>query len=163
MGFRVEIEEGSICQIGTVVYDLEKAVTNYYKDFNIGPWYFWDFKQPEFTDIYFRGKAVKEYEMKIALALVGNVQYELVQPIKGTGTHTEFLEKRGEGIHHFKLYYKDIERALADFEKKGFKILQSGRYGDDIHVYLDTEDKYGHLLEIGNNGNIGPHLKKFPE
>ena len=162
MGFKTEVAEGSICQLGTVVRDLEKAVMNYYKDFNIGPWFFWDFKQPEFTDLYFRGKQVDRYEFKIALALVGNVQYELIQPTFGTGTHTEFLEKKGEGLHHFKLYYKDIEKAIYNFKKKGFEVLQSGRYGDDIHVYLDSEDKYGVLLEIGNNGDIGPYLKKYP-
>jgi len=162
MEYKAEIAEGSICQLGTVVRDLEKAVINYYKDFNIGPWYFWDFKQPEFTDLYFRGKKVDRYEFKLALALAGNVQYELVQPTFGTGIHTEFLEKKGEGLHHFKLYYKDIEKAIYNFKKKGFEVLQSGRYGDDIHAYLDTEDKYGVIMEIGNNGDIGPYLKKYP-
>jgi methylmalonyl-CoA/ethylmalonyl-CoA epimerase len=163
MGFKAEIAEGGVCQIGTVVRDIEKAVENYYRDFNIGPWYFWDFKKPDFTDLYFRGKHVERYEFIIALALVGNLQYELIQPTFGTGTHTEFLEKKGEGLHHFKLYYKDIDKTLYDFKKKGIGILQSGRYGDDVHFYLDTEDTYGVIIEIGNNGDIGPHLKKYPE
>ena len=57
---------------------------------------------------------------------------------------------------------KDIEKAIYNFKKKGFEVLQSGRYGDDIHAYLDTEDKYGVIMEIGNNGDIGPYLKKYP-
>jgi methylmalonyl-CoA/ethylmalonyl-CoA epimerase len=163
MDVKTEVEVGNICQMGAVVRDLEKAVENYYRDFNIGPWFFWDFKHPDFTDLYFRGKYGERYEFRIALALAGNIQYELVQPTFGIGTHTEFLEKKGEGLHHFKFYYKDIEKAIYDFNKKGIEILQSGRYGDDIHVYLDTEDKYGIIFEIGNNGDIGPYLKKFPE
>jgi len=160
---KVNCEEGKICQIGIVVKDLDEAVERFYKDFNIGPWYFWNFEQPELTEMFYKGEPMQGYGFKIALASLGGVQCELIQPLYGKGTHTDFLEKRGEGLHHIKLYYKDINKALDNFKAKGILPLQSGKYGEDIHVYLDTESSHGILMEIGNNSEIGKYLKKYPE
>ena len=61
-----------------------------------------------------------------------------------------------------KIYFKDMEKALADFKKKGIYPMQSGKYDDDMHVYLDTEKQYGLIWEIGNQGKIRPPLKQYP-
>jgi len=159
----VNCKEGQVCQVGIVVRDLEESVRKMYHDFNIGPWYFWDFEQPALTDMYYKGKPMKGYGFKIALASLGPVQCELIQPLYGEGTHTEFLAKKGEGLHHMKLYFKDPYKVLETFKDKGIMPLQSGRYGDDIHIYLDTEKTHGFLLELGNNCEIGKYLKKYPE
>ena len=159
----INFKEGQLCQIGIVVRDLDESVKRFYNDFKIGPWYFWNFETPALTDMVYYGKEIKKYGIKLALANAGKVQLELVQPLYGKGLHTDFLKKRGPGLHHVKLYYKDIEKALKDFEKKGIHPIQSGRYGNDIFVYLDTEDIYGILIEIGNNATIGKYLKKYPE
>ena len=161
--YKVNCEEGKVCQIGMVVKDLDESVERFYKDFNIAPWYFWNFEHPELTDTYYKGKPLKGYGFKIAIASLGGIQYELIQPLYGIGTHTEFLEKNGEGLHHIKLYYKDLDKALENFKAKGILPLQSGRYGDDIHIYLDTEKTHGVLIEIGNNKEIGRYLKKYPK
>lgn len=159
----INVPEGKICQIGIVVKDLDEAVEKFYRDFGIGPWYFWNFEQPQLTEMYYKGEPMHGYGVKIAIASMGGVQCELIQPLYGKGTHTDFLEKKGEGFHHIKLFFKDIDKAVADFKSKGIEALQSGKYNDDIHVYLDTEKSHGFLIEIGNNSEIGPYFKKYPE
>lgn len=158
----VEWQEGKICQIAEVVYNLEETVERYWKTMGFGPWYFWDFETPELRDVYYRGVKVENCGFRIALAQIGPIQYEIMQPLYGIGIHREFLEKHGEGVHHLKIYYKDIPKAIEEFKKKGIYPLQQGKFDDDWHVYLDTEDKYGIIWEIGNQGRIREPVKKYP-
>ena len=61
---------------------------------------------------------------------------ELIQPLYGTTIHSEFLKEHGEGIHHVKMYYKDIPKAVKSFEEQGIYPLQSGRFDKDIQGWL---------------------------
>jgi catechol 2,3-dioxygenase-like lactoylglutathione lyase family enzyme len=47
----------------------------------------------------------------------------------------------------------DMDRALEQYTK----VL-----GKDEFYYLDTEPTLGILLEIGNNGNVGPPGRRYP-
>ena len=76
---------------------------------------------------------------------------------------TEFLEKRGEGLHHIKLYYADCHEAVAGFARRGYPVIQSGRIDDDEHYYLDTEKDFGYVIELGNAGKIRPGERRYPE
>jgi len=155
-------EEGKPCQIAVVVNNLEEATERYWKRLGFGPWYFWDFEPPDLHDVYYRGMKVESCGFRIALAQIGPIQYELMQPLYGIGIHREFLEKHGEGVHHIKIFFKDMKKALADFAKRGIYPLQSGKYDEDMHVYLDTEKQFGIIWEIGNQGKIRPPLKQYP-
>jgi len=156
-------EEGKIVQMGIVVNNLEEAMERYYRDFKWGPWGIWNFETPDLTDVYVRGVRVESLGFKIALCVVGSIQIELIQPLYGTTVHTEFLKKHGEGIQHVKMYYEDIPKALDSFREKGIFPLQSGKFGKDIHVYLDTEDKYGIIWEIGNQEYVGEPRETYPK
>jgi hypothetical protein len=87
----------------------------------------------------------------------------LIQPLYGTTIHSEFLEEYGEGIHHVKMYYKNVPEAVKKFEKQGIYQLQSGRFEKDIHVYLDTEEKYGIIWELGNQEDVGSPHDVYPK
>ena len=159
----VKWEEGKINQICEVVWNLEKRVEEYWEKFGFGPWYFWDFYPPDLHSYYYKGVKVEDAAFRLCLAQIGPIQYELTQPLYGMGIHREFLEERGEGVHHIKIYYEDIPKAKEMFKKKGIFVLQEGRYKeDDWHVFLDTEKEYGIIWEIGNCMAIGPPDKAYP-
>jgi len=159
----VKWQEGKINQICEVTWNLEKTAERYWKNFGFGPWYFWDFLPPKLHSYYYRGAKV-EGAFRLALAQVGPIQYELTQPLYGLGIHREFLEKRGEGVHHLKMYFSDIPKAKEMFAKKGIYVLQEARYlEEDWHVFLDTEKEFGVIWEIGNCRDIGPCDKQYPE
>jgi catechol 2,3-dioxygenase-like lactoylglutathione lyase family enzyme len=161
--FPSEWVPGKICQIAEVVPDLEAAVERYWKTMGFGPWYFWDFEPPDLHDITYRGQKVEKAAFRLALAMIGPVQYELMQPLYGPGIHRDFLEKRpGGGVHHIKIYCPDMQKALDDFAQQGIQPLQQGKYDEDWHVYLDTEAKYGVIWELGNQGRIRPPMKRYP-
>ena len=156
-------EEGKICQMGIVVWDLKEALERYTNELGYGPWGIWDFSTPSLTDVFVRGVRVESAGFKIALCQPGAIQVELIQPLYGTTIHSEFLKEHGEGIHHVKMYYKDVPKAVKNFEKQGIYPLQSGRFDKDIHVYLDTEEKYGIIWELGNQEDVGSPHDVYPK
>ena len=155
------MKDGDIIQIAHVVKDLDGAMKHFWEVFGIGPWDVYTFAPPALRESMVYGKP-SDHTYKLAVAWVGDVQVELMQPLTGRSLYDEFLEKKGEGLHHVKLYYKDCEQALKDFEAKGIKIIQSGKFDEDEFYYLDTEDLVGVVYEIGNNGKIREPERVYP-
>ena len=149
------MEEKKIIQIAVVVRDLEKALAKYTRYFYPGPWDIYEFSPPEMTDTTYKGKPA-EWSALIGMTWFGDRHFEIIQPLKGPNTYYDHLETKGEGLHHFKLWEKDCQSAIAAWERKGVSVIQSGRLGDDEFYYLDTVPLYGYYIEIGNNG----HLRK---
>jgi 4-hydroxyphenylpyruvate dioxygenase-like putative hemolysin len=94
-----------------------------------------------------RGKPV-EASMVAAIAQSGNIQLELIQPLEGPSIWKEFLEQRGEGIHHVQSLVQDPGAALVAFREMGVDVLMSGRIGDNIFYYMDTEPLLGVIYEF---------------
>jgi len=87
--------------------------------------------------------------MKLALAPVGSMKLELIQPLEGESIYKEFLEEKGEGVHHIASYeVDDLDRALAGFKELGIKVLQSGTWSGASFAYLDTEELLGTIVEL---------------
>ena len=65
-----------------------------------------------------------------------------MQPISGRSIYDEHLEKHGESFHHVKLYYPDCAKAVADYAKRGYPVIQQGKIDEDEHYYLDTREGF---------------------
>ncbi len=141
-----------ISQVAIVVRDIEKAMKKYWETLGIGPWSIYTFAPPMLTETYVRGKPT-HYTMRLALAMVGPVMVELIEPLEGESIYKEFLREKGEGLHHIACFKYDsleeVQKDLEEFEKMGIKVLQSGKYGDIRYYYLDTEPILGIIYEIG--------------
>lgn len=156
------MRDGDIMQIGHVVKDIKKAMDVLYHDFGIGPFDVFTFTKENHKNPTTRGKP-NDHTFICACAWSGEVQYELMQPLTGQSVYTEFLESRGEGLHHLKLYYKDVEKAVEDYKAKGYSVIQSGGIGEDLYYYLDTEKKCaGLVIELGNAGKVPPPEYVYP-
>jgi methylmalonyl-CoA/ethylmalonyl-CoA epimerase len=142
-----KIKMGEIRQLGIVVRDLQKAVDNYWEKLGIGPWMSMRIEPPLLRDLTLRGKLV-EASMMAAIAQSGSIQLELIQPLEGPSIWKEFLEERGGGIHHVQSLDQDPEAALATFREMGVEVLMSGRIGDNIFYYMDTEPLLGTIYEL---------------
>jgi catechol 2,3-dioxygenase-like lactoylglutathione lyase family enzyme len=142
-----KIKIGEISQIGIIVRDLQKATDNYWSTLGIGPWMTMRIEPPLLADVTMRGKPV-EASMVAAIAQSGNIQLELIQPLEGPSIWKEFLEQRGEGIHHVQSLVQDPGAALVAFREMGVDVLMSGRIGDNIFYYMDTEPLLGVIYEF---------------
>lgn len=159
--------KGAIKQICILVDDLDTAMKNYWEKFGIGPWDVRHFTPETVRDFYVRGEHVTEgFDFICAVTWEGDIEYELIQPIKGPNIYWEHLEKYGSGLHHFKLVIPDDEE-LAEFvrglEAKGLKVIQTGWIDNDVHYYVDSREELGLTLELGNGGKIGEAEEVYPE
>jgi hypothetical protein len=142
-----KIKVGEISQIAVVVRDLKKALENYWNTLGIGPWNIYTFAPPALTEPMIRGKPVP-YSMRLALAEVGPLQYELIEPLEGPSIYKEFLASKGEGLHHFQSTSYEVSDMLAEFKKLGIDVLMSGKFGGGEFYYMDTEPILGTIYEI---------------
>lgn len=155
-----------IKQIAIVVKDVEKAMDHYVNVLGIGPWDVRHFTPAKVRDFKIDGQLVTEdFEFICAVCWEGDIEFELIQPIKGPNIYWKHLEEKGEGLHHIKEVLSDAEipAALQEFEDKGISVLQTGWIDNDVHYYLDTEPTLGFVYEIGNGGKIGAPDRRYPE
>ncbi len=152
-------------QIAIVVRDLEKALEHYVNALGIGPWDVRRFTPQTVREFHVYGQRVTEdFEFVIAVCWEGELEWELIQPVRGPNIYWRHLEVHGEGLHHVKEIVPDerIPRVLADFRAKGCEVLQTGWIDGDVHYYIDTEKLLGFVYEIGNGGPIGPAERRYP-
>ena len=132
-----------------VVRDIEKAIAHF-DSLEVGPF-------PAFLGgpgMTFSGKTVRgkpvEYDMDLRLAKsqLGGIGFELIQPLKGETVYTEFLEKKGEGLHHLAYTVEDFDAEVAEMQKRGFKIVQTGAMPNSRWAYFDTDKVGGMLIEL---------------
>ncbi len=153
---------GDIIQVAYVVRDMEKALKRYWEVFQVGPWHVYTFAAPLMRDSVVRGKP-SDHSYLLAVTRHLDVQQELVQPLTGESIYTEHLKKKGEGLHHVKLYYPDLAAALARFAALGYAEIQSGKVDENEFHYMDTEADFGYVVEISNRGKITAPPRRYPD
>lgn len=140
-----------INQISIAVKNLDKAMENYWNRAGIGPWKVYTYAPPRVKDPMYHGKPVY-YKVRLALAWAGNMLVELIEHCEGESVVKDFLEKHGEGMHHFGIFVPDLFAAMKEMEAAGFTILQSGwghgKDGDGGFAFIGTEDCLSTLIEI---------------
>lgn len=141
----------NLIQVGIVVSSLQKSIEKYLDNYGIGPWYVLKFCPDNVSNMYIQGKR-KDYSMNIGVCSIGDVRFELIEPIDES-IYSEFHRKYGEGIiHHLKLQVDNYQDALRFLKSKGVKVLQSGhqlgKIGKNIYTYLSTANNLGFIAEI---------------
>ncbi len=154
-------KDGDVIKVAYVVRDLDAAMQRHWEVCGIGPWHIYQFESPTVQNYVYRGKPAT-HSCLIAVTFGDNTQVELMQPVSGYSIYNEFLETKGEGLHHVKLFYADCTAAVAEYERRGYPVIQSGRFDEDEHYYLDTEKDFGYIIELGNGGKIREAERKYP-
>ena len=144
-----KLKINQVLQICVVVNDLQKSMKIYWDIFGIGPWHIMTFQPPRMTNMKLRGRPV-QYSMKIAVAQLGNIQWELIQPLTGQNIYREFLVRHGEGVHHIAVDIGDYDKALAVLKKHKIGILMGADLPGESYAYMDTEKVMGTVLELYN-------------
>ncbi len=93
---------------------------------------------------------VTEGDMRIIMLQVGDILVELIAPIGNKGVMANFLEKRGEGIHHVCFEVDNIYSAMKELTAKGMELIdKEPREGAEGKVaFLHPKSTYGVLTEI---------------
>ncbi len=129
----MKIKLPPVRQLGIVVADLEKARAGIEQYFEVGPFKVFEFDQKAFIA---DGKEISS-TIKVGLAEAGALQVELIQPIRGENIYTEFLAKRGDGLHHLG-YEVDSFAIVEAVERAGGKRIYHYDYGGMAFAYLEV-------------------------
>ena len=134
-------------QVSVVVPDLDQAMRTYVDGYGIGPWHVYDFDPGNVEGMHEAGKPV-ERSWRLALAQVGNVQWELVQPLDGDSVYARFLAEHGPGVHHIGVAVPDYDGTIAELTRRGHEVLLGGTYNGVTFAYLSTDRDLGIVTEI---------------
>jgi len=94
---------------------------------------------------------VKEQKVKVAFIPVGESRIELIESTDPNGPIAQFIERRGEGIHHIALEVDHIEDALQKLKERGVQLIDEkpriGAHKMKI-AFLHPKSTKGVLLEL---------------
>ena len=142
-----------IVQLGFVTNDYKKTIAYLYERLLIGPWVIMEHKSGVTKIKELHGKPVNEpFRFYCASAMLGDMEFEVIQPDYGPNPYSEFLETRGPGIHHIKEKIDDdiFKERCDTLLSKGTKVAFNGEFFEDLFVYLDTMDEISSMYELGN-------------
>ncbi len=134
-------------QIGIVVPDLDAAVRTYRDVYGIGPWDIAEIGPENAQDVRLYGRPV-EWRTRAAWAMVGRVQWELIQLLDDNGLFARFLAERGGGVHHIAVATPDFRRTLKEQAARGNEPILSGTFSGVEVDFLSTERDLGVILEV---------------
>lgn len=86
------------------------------------------------------------HKTKMMFVNIHGLLIELVQPIEGETMYKEFLNTKGEGIHHMAFYVDDLEEETAKLIEKGIPAITKIKLATGVALtYFDTT-KIGNLI-----------------
>ena len=143
--------DNGVTQVAIVVKNLDRTVEKYWETFGIGPWHFYTYKRPLLGMSRYYGKDV-DNSLRIALSYFGPTRIELIEVDVGPSLQEDFIRDHGYGVQHLGLLVEDMDAALEEARKKGFRVIQEGSGfgpdGDGHYAYLDTADDFGITYEL---------------
>ncbi len=98
-------------------------------------------------------KEVPAEQVRIAFLPMGGPagsEIELIEPTTPGSSLAQFLEKRGEGLHHLCLEVENIDAALAEMQEKGAPVLdeQPRVAAEGRAIFVHPKGTHGVLLEL---------------
>lgn len=122
--------------IGIAVKSLADAAVLYEKLLGIAPYKTEEVATEQVTTQFFQ---------------VGESKVELLQANSEESVIAQFIEKRGEGIHHIAFHVNDIHQEMQRLRDAGFRVLseQPKRGADNKWVcFVHPKDTHGTLIEL---------------
>ena len=138
-------------QVGVVVRDLDQAVA-FYERLGIGP--FEESPSAHTVERKIYGEQSTDAKVKGRLAQMGNIEFELLQPVSGRTVQGDFLEEHGEGVVHICAHTDDLERDIEELTALGYQVVSEGKLSDGGRfAYFDTRAVGGLILELFETGS----------
>lgn len=108
----------------------------------IGPWRVYTFDGSTVAGREYGGEPA-DWALKVAFADVGDIAFEIMQPLYGPSIIREFLDSHGEGVHHLAFDCGEAawDSRAEEFARRGFRCSQAGRFMDsNAFAFFDTEE-----------------------
>jgi len=142
-----------LTQVALVVHDIEKTKERIAKLFGIPAPPTVESGDYKVTQTEVRGAPSPDAACKMAFFQVGNgVSLELIQPNEISSVWRDFLNEKGEGLHHIAFNIKGTDKVIKSCEEFGMTLVQKGNYGsgNGCYSYLEGGD-LPFILELLEN------------
>ena len=97
-------------------------------------------------------ETVEDQKVRTALLQCGGTKLELLEPTCAESTIANFIEKRGEGVHHVAFAVEDgVAEALAEAEEKGIRLIDKvpRKGAEQLNIaFLHPKSTMGVLTEL---------------
>jgi hypothetical protein len=150
----------AISQIAVVVEDIEKTALDYWNILGVGPWAIYKWEAPLVHDRVYRGKPADADE-RIALTQLANVEFELVTPGTKPSIYRDWLDERGEGLHHIQFLVDSVDgvhEVNDTLAKQGYEAVQYAKVGpaenEGAFSYIDMMDPLGCIWEPAKGSDV---------
>jgi methylmalonyl-CoA/ethylmalonyl-CoA epimerase len=120
--------------IGIVVEDLDKTIESLSSIWGLGPWVIVE-DSPNKDDI----RIGEPYRLKVAFAKLGPVVLELFQPLEGRSIWSQFLEAKGEGIHHIGFEVSNWDDMALKLQEQGGRMVAGAVFEGKRWGYFETK------------------------
>ena len=139
-----------ICQVGLIVRDIERSAEAYSRILGLPKPSVIVTDPAEIAHTRFRGQPTGA-QAKLAFFDMGQVSLELIEPIGGPSTWREFLDEKGEGVHHIAFVVKGTDQVVQYLAGHDVEVIQQGDYTGGRYTYMDSSAALGVVLELLEN------------
>ena len=148
---------GPLTQLAWVTDDLDATERSLGAAFGVHAWTRLPDIAFEPATCTYRG-APADFVADISLAYAGDLQLELIRPVRGESLYTEHLAAHGPGMHHVCCEVDDLDAALARAADEGIEAVQQGSMAGGLirFAYLDLGTSGAGLLELAQ---VAPDLQ----
>ena len=132
---------GKAIEVAIVTRDVTRTMAGLSRT-GIGPWQTYTFSPENTTDQTYHGEA-SPFTTRVCFAQIGDLVWELIQPVSGRTIFADFLDRHGEGIHHVAFDCNGLPFAerVAEFQRRGFHLSQGGSWmGQNHFAFFETTD-----------------------
>ena len=153
-----------VAEIIMVVDDLDAAMKTQWEEFGIGPWRIWTLDSSNVKDMRQRGED-GDFSIRIAYTQIGDVNWEIIQPLDETSTYAELLREQGEGVHNIVFAVRDYDKAKAFLQSKNYQIYGGGDWQGVKFSIFDTAGALPVKPEIFHapeDGEFPPAERVYP-
>lgn len=94
---------------------------------------------------------VSTQKVRVAFLKIGQAKLELLEPLSEDSPIAQFIEKRGQGIHHIALAVDNIDERLTELKEKGVRLINEtpvrGAANAEV-AFLHPKSALGVLFEL---------------
>lgn len=142
-----KLPDFKIGQVALIVKDAEKTGKNIAKLFGFKEAPYEIIGDYKLANTTYMGKRTPA-KAKATFYNMGQLDLEIIEPIGEPSTWNDFLQEKGEGIHHIAWFVKGIDEVTAFLEAQGMKMIQEGNWDGGKYKYFDAREQLGFILEL---------------
>lgn len=138
-----------VVQLGFVVRDVEKTGAKFAEFFGVECPPTCTSGDPNVVKGSYRGEPTRA-SCRMKFFETPSLQIELIQPDDTPSVWRDFLNEKGEGMHHIAFRVKNTDEAVKKLEEKGYPLLQRGLYANASgqYAYIDAQEDLKMILEL---------------